>query len=248
MTNKAIALELFTVRDETARDFAGTLRKVAQMGYPAIEFAGYGGLSESEMVVLLQETGLRVAATHVALAAIEQDIDKEIAYCRAIGCDYLIVPWLQPDQRTPEHFSALAERFNRYGQRCREQGVNFGYHNHDFEFAQHEGSYLLDTLLANTDPSQVLLELDVYWAAFAGVDPSTYIRKHAGRIPIVHMKDMTPERTFTEVGDGTLHLERVYQAAKESGCQWYIVENDQPAMPSLESARRSLENLQKIAQ
>src|SRR5947209_20134984 len=110
------------------------------------------------MVALLQETGLQVAATHVALTAIEQDLDKEIAYCRAISCNYLIVPWLQPAQRSPEHFRALAERFNSYGQRCREQGVNFGYHNHDFEFAQYEGSYLLDTLLANTDPAQVLLE------------------------------------------------------------------------------------------
>lgn len=246
MTNQSLALELFTVRDETARDFAGTIRKVAQMGYPAVEFAGYGGLSAQEMAALLQETGLHVAATHVALTAIEQDIEKEIAYCRAIGCSYLIVPWLSPELRSGENFQALATRFNSYGSRCSEQGIHFGYHNHDFEFAQHDGKYLLDYLLEHTDAQQVLLELDVYWAAYAGVDPVKYIRQHTGRIPVVHLKDMTPQRTFTEVGDGILHLEQVYQVAKESGCQWFVVENDQPVMPSLESARRSLENLQRM--
>ena len=246
MTKQAIALELYTVRDETARDFVGTIRKVAEMGYPAVEFAGYGGLSEQEMVALLQETGLKVASTHVPLTAIERDIEKEIAYCRAIGCSYLIAPWLPPEQRTGENFRELATRFNTYGRRCREQGINFGYHNHDFEFAQYEGTYLLDYLIEHTDPQNVIIELDVYWAAYAGVDPSNYLRQHAGRIPIVHMKDMTPQRTFTEVGDGILHLEQVYQAAQQSGCQWYVVENDQPAIPSLESARRSLQNLQRI--
>lgn len=246
MSATAIALELYTVRDETARDFAGTLRRVAAMGYPAIEFAGYGGLSAANMVALLKETGLRVAATHVGLAALEQDIDAEIAYCRAIDCSYLILPWLPPDQRDLDTFRRLAIRMNEFGQRCHEQGITFGYHNHDFEFAQTEGHYLLDYLLDNTDPSFVQLELDVYWAAYAGVDPATYIRQRAGRIPVVHLKDMTPDRHFTEVGDGILHLDSVYQVAKESGCQWYVVENDAPQMPSLESARCSLENLRRI--
>lgn len=246
MTKQPIALQLYTVRDETARDFVGTIRKVAQMGYPAVEFAGYGGLSMQEMTALLQETGLQVSSTHVPLTAVEQDLDKEIAYCRAIGCSYLIVPWLPVERRNGESFRELAARFNSYGSRCSEQGINFGYHNHDFEFAQYEGKYLLDYLIEHTDPQQVMFELDVYWAAFAGLDPSSYIRQHAGRIRIVHLKDMTAQRTFTEVGDGLLHLEQIYQVAKESGCQWYVVENDQPVLPSLESARRSLENLQRM--
>lgn len=247
MTNTSIALELYTVRDETARDFSGTIRRVAQMGYPAVEFANYGGLSSTKMAALLKETGLEVAATHVALTALEQDFDKEIDYCLAIGCPFLVVPWLAPELRSSAGFRSLAARFNSFGARCRERGITFGYHNHDFEFAQHDGKYLFDSLLNNTDATLVTLEFDVYWAAYAGVDPSTYLRQHAGRIPIVHMKDMTPERTFTEVGDGILHLDQVYQAAKESGTQWFIVENDKPVMPSLDSARRSLENLQRIA-
>ncbi len=247
MNLDVVALELYTVRDETARDFVGTIRRVAAMGYQAVEFAGYGGLSAAEMRQLLAETGLKVAATHVGLAALEQDSAKEIAYCQEIGCSYLVMPWLAPDLRTPEFIRSLAPRMNAWGQQCRAAGITFGYHNHDFEFKQHEGKYLLDHLLDETDPNLVSLELDVYWVAYAGVDPSDYLRKHAGRVPIVHLKDMAPDRTFTEVGDGTLGLEQVTRVAKESGTRWFIVENDAPKMPSLESAQRSLENLRQMS-
>lgn len=246
MNEKSIALELYTVRDETARDFAGTVRRVAEMGYPAVELAGYGGLSAADMGDLLKETGLRVSSTHVGLPALEKDLDAEIDYCLAIDCSYLILPWLPEELRSGAAFQSLIPRMNEFGRRCKERGINFGYHNHDFEFVQNDGHYLLDTLLANTDPALVVLELDVYWAAYAGVDPSAYLRQHAGRVPLVHMKDMTPDRHFTEVGDGTLGLDKIYLAAKESGSQWYIVENDAPQIPSLESARRSLENLKRI--
>ena len=101
----------------------------------------------------------------------------------------------------------------------------------------------MDILLAHTDPTLVKLECDVYWAAYAGVDPSTFLRQHAGRIPLVHIKDMTPERTFAEVGDGTLHIASIIDIARSSGVQEFIVENDAPSIPSLESARRSLENI-----
>lgn len=246
MQTQSVALQLYTVRDETARDFAGTVRRVAAMGYTAVEFAGYGGLSAQEMAALLKETGLRAASTHLGLSLLEKDLDGEIAYCREIGCAYLVLPWLPTDMRTPETFSALAPRLNEWGRRCREQGITFGYHNHNFEFEQHDGKYLLDYLLDATDPSLVALELDVYWAAYAGVDPSSYIQQRSGRIPLVHLKDMTPERTFSEVGDGTLNLAHIAQVARENGTQWFIVENDAPVLPSLESARRSLENLRTM--
>ncbi len=241
-----VALELYTVRDETARDFAGTLRRVAEIGYGAVEFAGYGGLSAAQMSALLGETGLRAAATHVGLAALEANIEAEIEYCLAIDCRYLVLPWLPPEQRTPAHFTALAPRLNEFGRRCQERGLTFGYHNHDFEFETADGAYLLDHLLDATDPQLVNLELDVYCAAFAGVDPAAYISNRSGRVPLVHLKDMDAERRFTEVGDGTLDLQAIFSAAEQNGSAWYIVENDAPRMPSLESARRSLENLRAL--
>jgi sugar phosphate isomerase/epimerase len=97
-----------------------------------------------------------------------------------------------------------------------------------------------DFLFAHTDPASVTFELDTYWAAFAGIDPVDYLQRHSGRASLVHLKDMTPERTFTEVGAGTLPVVEIIAAARASGVQGYIVENDQPRIPALESARRSL--------
>ncbi len=242
MTGMTLALQLYTVRDETARDFAGTLRRVAEIGYGAVEFAGYGDLSSDALKGLLAETGLRAASTHVSLTALEDNLEREIDYCRAIDCSYLVLPWLAPDQRDVDSLRALAPRLDEFGRRCRAHGITFAYHNHDFEFATAEGQRLLDILLDNTDPDLVALELDVYWAAYAGVDPVALLQRRAGRVPLVHLKDMAADRSFTEVGDGTLNLKAIWTAAEKSGARWYIVENDRPLIPSLQSARRSLEN------
>ena len=246
MATVPVALQLYTVRDESAHDFAGTLRRVAQIGYGAVEFAGYGGLSADEVKALLSETGLRAASTHVGLAALDADLDHQIDYCLAIGSQYLMLPWIEPGRRGADAMRDLAPRLNEFGRRCQERGVVFGYHNHDFEFARSDGRYLLDQLLDATDPALVVLELDVYWAAYAGADPSTYLRQRAGRVPLVHLKDMAPDRSFAEVGDGTLDLPGIFTAAEEGGARWYIVEHDRPSMPALESARRSLQNLRAM--
>ncbi len=249
MNTDSIALELYTVRDETARDFAGTLRRVADIGYKAVEFAGYGGLSAEQQRDLLADTGLTAASTHVGLDILAHAPDDAIAYCKAIDCRYLVLPGLPNDHRNPEALRALAPRLDDLGRRCQEQGITFGYHNHDWEFAGHANSTtLLDLLLDATDPALVALELDAYWAAYAGVDAVAYLQRRAGRVPLIHLKDMTPERTFAEVGDGTLDMGALITAARTAGARWYIVENDAPTIPSLESARRSLTNLQTMAE
>jgi sugar phosphate isomerase/epimerase len=247
MSNKPIALQLYTVRDETARDFQATIRYVAKLGYDAVEFAGYGNLSSNEMAALLTATGLRVAGTHVRWDALENNLAGQIDYCLAIGSRNMTLPYLGNEWYTGEKIKTLAALLNDFGRAAQEKGVTFSYHNHAHEFAQGEdGRYLLDALLDSTDPAYVKLELDTYWAAYAGVDPIAYLHKRAGRVPLIHLKDMTPERTFTEVGDGTLNIQGICKAAEESGVEWYIVENDAPVLPSLKSIERSLENLQKI--
>jgi sugar phosphate isomerase/epimerase len=246
MSDLLVALQLYTVRDLTAQDFKGTVREVARMGYPAVEFAGYGNLSASEMAALLKGTGLRAAATHVALSRLDQDLEGEIDYCLTIGCPYLIVPSLPPELRGAENLGKLADRFNAIGSNCQEHGITFAYHNHNFEFEQVDGRYLLDRLRDLTNPALVKFELDTYWAAFAGVDPIAYLHNIAGRVPLIHVKDMTPDRHYTEVGDGILDEAGICKAARDAGTQIYIVEHDQPTIPSLESARRSLENLNRI--
>jgi sugar phosphate isomerase/epimerase len=246
MTAIPVALQLFTVRDEIARDFVGTLHRVAQIGYTAVELSDSGGLPVEAMKAALAETGLQVVGTHVELDVVEAHLDREIAYCVGIGCPYLVLSWLEPRQRSVDNLPALASRLNAYGRRCQEQGMAFGYHNHDFEFARSNGTAMLDALLETTDAAFVTFELDVYWTAYAGVIPEDYIRQHAGRIALLHLKDMTAERTFADVGAGILDMPAICAAAEESGVRWHIVEHDEPTIPSLDSASRSLAHLRAM--
>ena len=241
MNKLQVALELYTVRDETGRDFAGTLRRVAQMGYAGVEFAGYGNLSSQEMSALLAETRLRVAGTHLGLDALQgPQLDASIRYCLDIGCPVIVLPSLANEWRTREGMQALAPRLNAIGRQCQEYGITFAYHNHDFEFTRVDGVYLLDYLLQATDPSLVKIELDVYWAAYAGVDPVSYLQAHADRVALVHLKDMAADRSMTEVGKGILDMQHICAFAQVRGL-WGIVEHDHPQIPALESASISLE-------
>lgn len=246
-----LALQLYTVRDETARDFAGTLKRVAALGYTAVEFAGYGGLSAQGMRDLLAETGLQALSSHVPLNQLEEQFEQELEFCTTIGCSYIILPWLAPELRDKNGLARVAAILNRLGGECKARGITLGYHNHNFEFeavSANDSTFLLDYLLENTDPAAVALELDTYWAAYAGVDPVNYLGRYKGRVPLVHLKDMLPEpdRSFTEVGAGTLPISAIVEAARASGAQGYIVENDQPSIPSLESAERSLRFLRAL--
>jgi sugar phosphate isomerase/epimerase len=234
-----VALQLYTVRDETAHDFLGTLRRVHEIGYRAVEFAGYGGLSAAELSAQLRDIGLEAAASHVGLDALTGDLDGAIAYCHELGCRFVVLSWLPAEARADSNLPAMLEGF---GRRCAEAGLSFAYHNHDFEFQPAGNGTPMERILG-TDPGLVGLEVDVYWAAYAGVDPAEFLQRHAGRVRLVHLKDMAPDRSYTEVGAGTLNLDAIYRLAAEIGADWCIVEHDQPSMPSLESARLSLENL-----
>ena len=241
MKNMQVALELYTVRDETARDFAGTLRRVAQIGYRGVEFAGYGNLTAQEMSALLAETGLLPVSTHLGLDALQDSqLEASMRYCLDIGCSFIVLPWLANEWRTREGMQALAPRLNAIGQRCQEHGITFAYHNHDFEFTRVDGIYLLDYLLQATDASLVKIELDVYWVAYAGLDPVSYLHTLGNRVVLLHLKDMAADRSMTEVGKGMLDMQQICAFAQNRGL-WGIVEHDHPQIPSLESAKISLE-------
>ena len=236
-----VALELYTVRDETKRDFEGTLRRVARMGYAGVEFAGYGNLSAQAMNSLLAETGLKVAGTHVGLDLLTGELlDASINYCRAISCPVMVLPSLPQAWRTLDGISALGPQLNGIGQRCRAAGIDFGYHNHDFEFASIEGHTLLEHLLEITDPALVKIELDMNWAAYAGHDPLALMNRLGERIALIHFKDMAPDRSMTEVGKGILDMQNMTVFAQQHNI-WAVVEHDHPTLPPLESAKISLE-------
>ncbi len=236
-----VALELYTVRDETKRDFEGTLRQVAQMGYAGVEFAGYGDLAAQAMAELLAETGLKVAGTHVGLDGLTgEKLDASISYCRSIGCPVMVLPSLAQAWHTLDGIHTLGPRLNSIGRRCHDEGIDFSYHNHDFEFASVQGRTLLERLLEITNPDLVKIELDIYWAAYAGHDPLTLLDKLGERVALVHFKDMAADHSMTEVGKGILDMKNMTAFVQQHGI-WAVVEHDHPTLPSLESARVSLE-------
>lgn len=249
MSTVPVALQLYTVRDEMARDFKGTIRKVGAMGYAGAELAGTGGLSAAEMKDLLTEAGLKPAGSHVGLGQFEQELDQVIAYNLAIGNRYVGVPALPNEMRTIEGFRQAAAAMNRFGQPIKDAGLVLYYHNHNFEFAKLPGGPQgMDILLKETDPGLVKFECDVYWVQYAGEDPGAFIKANSGRFPLVHLKDMTGEgdaRTWAEVGEGVIDFKPIFSASEAQGVEWYIVEQDRCARPSLESAKLSLDNLKK---
>lgn len=248
MSSVPVALQLYTVRDEMSKDFQGTVRKVAQMGYAGVELAGTGGLEPQQMTDLLADNNLKPAGSHISLALFEGELDQVIAYNLAIGNKYLGVPALPNDMRNPSGFRRAAAFMNDIGREIRDAGLALYYHNHAFEFEVMDGVRGIDILYGETDPDLVKLESDVYWVHYAGEDPAALIRAYAGRFPLVHLKDMVSsgdERTFAEVGEGLIDFAPIFAASEAQGVEWYIVEQDRWSRPSLESARLSLDNLRK---
>ena len=246
MTQPKIALQLYTVRDIAEKDPVGMLRTVAALGYPAVQMAGTYGMSAADLRRTLDDLGLAVAGAHVPLDALEEDIDREIAYYKGLGTIDLVVPALRPERRdSAEGYRQVAASLNQIGSRCREAGARLSYHNHAFEFERFGEKNGLDILLGETDPGLVFFEPDVYWIQYGGADPAALIRQYAGRCPIVHLKDMTADasRTFAEVGEGILDWPAIFKASEDNKAEWYVVEQDRWSRPSIDAAALSLKHL-----
>jgi sugar phosphate isomerase/epimerase len=253
-----VALQLWTVREEARRDFAGTLRQAAALGYAGVEHVhslGYGGLPAEGVRALMEALELGTAGCHVELAEWEADIDRILAYQRDLGTRHVAVSWVEPKRRRDQAaYLEMAESLRRIGARCRDLGMQLVYHHHDFEFVRFGGQYALDLLLERVGPELLQVEVDVHWVARGGDDPVAYLRKVGERCPLVHFKDLHPAwggsrdhadpRPFTEVGAGSIDFPAVAAAARHA--RWWIVEQDFCAGPVWESARRSLENLRAM--
>lgn len=247
MTAQTFGLALYSVRDQLEKDFQGTLRQVADLGFASVEFAGYGGLSASELRALLQEIGLTPLSSHIPLDALQgEELEASLRYCVEAGIQTVVLPWLTPEWRTETGFRKLLPLIQQAAERIAHYQLHFAYHHHDFEFATFaSGKTFLETLLESTDPTLVKLELDCYWAAYAGHDPLELCQRYRDRLHIVHLKDMANDhQSMTEVGSGVLPLLDVAALAQVTGVP-ALVELDNPLIPSLESVSQSLRYLQE---
>jgi sugar phosphate isomerase/epimerase len=240
---------MYTLRNETARDFIGTLREVAKIGYAGVEFAGTGGLSAAELKRLLADLNLRAAGSHTGLDVLEGDLNAALDFTQEIGSEFVVCPYLPEERRrSADDYRALAEVLNRAGAACKQRGLQLCYHNHAFEFERFDGQYGLDILYTASDPDLVKGEIDTYWIRKGGADPAAYIRQYSGRCPLIHLKDMAADekQSFAEVGEGTLDWPAIFAAAESGGARWYIVEQDVCQRPPLESITISLQNLRAM--
>jgi sugar phosphate isomerase/epimerase len=243
-----IALQLYTLRDLTSIDMLGTLRKVAQQGYKAVEFAGYGNSTVEEVRAELDRLGMRGIAIHTNLNALQTERERILAEAQTLGSGYVVLASVPQEERgSVDVAKRLAATFNGLGEACRAGGLQFAYHNHNFEFAPLDGTNLYNILLENTDSTLVKFEFDVFWARFAGTDPVEVLGRLAGRVPLLHAKDMVAGegRADAPIGEGTMPWTEILSAAATAGVEYYIVEQDHPRNP-LRDTGESFKNLKKL--
>ncbi|WP_010053187.1 sugar phosphate isomerase/epimerase family protein [Carnobacterium maltaromaticum] len=240
---KPIALQLWSVQDETEKDFFGTLEKVAEMGYDGVEFAGYYGKTADEIQVKLAELGLKAAGSHIQYEQFLTNLDEVLAFEKVLGNKNLIVPWAAFD--TVEEWQLFADNMKTIAEKVMAAGFNFSYHNHNHEFEELNGQPILTWLLQEVPTLNV--ELDTYWVQFAGVDAVEYMANYAGRMKLVHLKDQKENPIeSTEIGNGVLDIASYVKQAEENGVDWFVIEQEAFTQPTLKSVEIGLINLKRI--
>jgi len=246
-----IGIELYTVRREMQRDMPGTIAAIAAMGYREVEFAGYFGRSNAEVRQLLAANNLTSPSTHIGFDLMKVDWDKTFDDALAKGHQYVTVP-SPPNgvEPTVDAWRRVADDFNRAGERARARGLRFAYHNHYTEFTVVNGGQRpFDVLLANTDPSLVFFQMDVFWVVRGGGDPRALIRQHPTRFTMLHIKDSAgpPEHAMVDLGAGKIHFADILSedAALKHVVKHSFVEHDQPADP-MAFAKRAFDYLSAL--
>jgi sugar phosphate isomerase/epimerase len=251
-SSPVIGLQLYTVRDAMGTDPLGTLKKVAQIGYNSVENATYTGtekfygMDAATYKKVLNENGLTANSGHYRLGeeqdkgadvqgTILHDWQRAVDDASAIGLKYMVCAYLSTYERGDlDHYKKLADIFNKAGETCKKSGIQFCYHNHDFEFQVQNGVFPYDIILDKTDKNNVMMEVDLYWIKKAGQDPLALFQKHPGRFPLWHVKDMSKEadQSFAAVGTGIIDFKTIFQHKNEAGMKFFFVEQDKcPGSP-----------------
>lgn len=231
-----LGAQLFTIRafTQTADAIAASLKRIAATGYPAIQISGFGPVAPQEVAHLVEAAGLTVAATHMPWERFLRAPDEVIAIHKLWGCRHAAIGGLPPEYYTVEGIRRFIEELEPVAAALAAEGIDFSYHNHQHEFRHYpvDGGHKpwLELLLEQAPPALLNIELDTYWVQAGGGDPAAWIRRCAGRLPVLHVKDMTigpeGEQRMAEVGEGNLDWTAILRAAQESGVKWTLIEQD----------------------
>ena len=255
-----IAAQMYTLRDhcKTPSDIAKSCEKLRGMGFGAIQgsAAGFNDISAKEFKAILDDTGMVCCATHKGLDALK-DAQAQADYHAEIGCELTAIGGFGFGGASKQDWAGFVEEFNALAKQYAGTSLRLGYHNHSHEFAPfalEEGKPAeidpMETpygMLLQQGDDAVWMEVDTYWVAHGGADPAAWIRQFAGRVPAIHVKDMTisgkREHKMCEVGAGNLNWPAILEASNAAGVQWYIIERDSGDLDPFESLKISLENL-----
>jgi sugar phosphate isomerase/epimerase len=244
-----IGIQLYSLRTELAKDFDGTLARVAKIGYSEVEFAGYYDRTPAQVKAALERTGLSAPSAHIPITELRENWAKTLDQARSIGHRYLIVPWIPEEERaTADGMTRVAELFQKAGEQAQANGIRLGFHNHDVDFTPTKGGKVpFDILLEKTDPAHVAFEMDLYWIIKAGRDPLAYFARYPGRFELVHVKDSAgpPQHRMVDVGQGTIDFKRIFARWRDAGIKHFFVEHDEPPDP-LGFARASYAFLSRL--
>lgn len=243
-----IAIQLYTLREDTSKDFIGTLEKVASLGYDGVEFAGYGDIAADKMKSHLDRLGLKVAGSHVSLEDLTTKLNEIINYNIKIKNKNIILCWSKWENEN--ELNELTDKLKDIATKLKEKGLNLYYHNHDHEFELIHNKFGLDQLYSSLDESLLKMELDTHWVRRAGIDPVEYMKKYGHRCSLVHIKDMIDvdgEKDFAAIGEGTMNISAIIDTANKIGAKWVIVENDAPKPNGIENVTISINNLKKMS-
>lgn len=246
-----VAVQVYSVRKDAEKDLYGTLKKIKNMGYDGVEFAGLYGYSADEIKKMLNELGLVAISAHVPFKDMREDPENVLAIYKEIGCKYVAVPYLvEEDRPGVGNFKQTIVDVERIGKAAKKLGIQLLYHNHDFEFEVVDGKYALDLLYESVSPEYLQTELDLCWVNVGGENPANYLLKYSGRAPVVHFKDFVgaksegmyeligidkkAEKTgkfeFRPVGYGVQDWYTIIKTVEQVGAEWIVVEQDQPSM------------------
>lgn len=231
-----------------------TIQRIGQMGYDGVEFFSYCGIPAAEMKELLAKCGIEAMNSHVQLERWKKDAEGEVAYCAEAGIPYVTIPWMPPELRNDDGYNQIKTLCGRITSICKKYGVRLLYHNHHFEFEPKGDGCVLDDILKE-DP-ETGLELDTFWAYYAGTAPADYMEKMKDRLDMIHVKDYISLEggpvqgglempLFTAVGTGKMDNRPILEKAKELDLSWVIVEQDNCQIDLMDSAEQSLIALRK---
>ncbi|MDF2715204.1 MAG: xylose isomerase [Paenibacillus sp.] len=248
MKNK-ISIQLYTLREQCEADFPGVIRELAQIGYKAVQLAGFHGYEPTLLKAVIEEVGLQVSGLHYSSDDLLNDSDRLIREAKLFGTPDIICAGIGSTLRDENGYRLVKHQFNELANRIKGEGLRVSYHNHDFEFQTIiDGKDAFSYLIEPKPDNAILAEPDVYWLKKGGYEPVEFLAPYAGRVPILHLKDMAndEEKSFAEVGTGLIDFESIIRWGEASGVEWYVVEQDDCKSDPMTCVKTSYSNLSEL--